>query len=454
MCSKTGISVIDHQGGYILLISLLVLVLLTLTAVYAAYQSSTEVRVASNNKLSKQAFYQAQAGLEEARVRLLGIGQSPPFTADWSTSFSSSSSLHYSVSIRHKNETDLGRDLNGNGSRNDVVFWGDANGDGTAEQNATAARPIEVATSTGTVGTAKAILVAEFTRDFIPVEYAAFGDEKVRINNAGAIVRGNPSSGKNTSAPYVAGVASNEEVELANTAKVYGDVIIGRSSSNTQGRLTGNGAAIYGAAPDYVNRVEPDPLGMFASSSQLAKDFTTYSAANDNGKAVKTRIEKVNGQDTTVTAAGLAGGQIDLVAGETLNLPAGNYHVSSVQLKAGSTLNVDVSSGPVNIYLTGELKADGGSDIRLLPAGGTADKFVVYSNSSERVAIESSGQFTGAIYAPKADIFLFHQGDFYGMVWGKNVAIENAGDVVYDPRLKCCFTDSRYSLFSWKERRN
>lgn len=454
MCSKTGMSAIGNQGGYILLISLLVLVLLTLTAVYAAYQSSTEIRVAGNNKLSKQAFYQAQAGLEEARVRLPAIGQSAPFTASWSQSFNSSNGFHYAVEIRHKTEADLGRDLNGNGSRGDIVFWGDANGDGTAEQNTTTARPIEVVTSTGTAGAAKAFLVAEFTRDFIPMEYAAFGDTEVRVNNAGAIVRGNPSAGKITSAPYLAGIASNGAVVLENTANVYGDVIVGKDSSGTQGRLIDNGASIHGAAPNYSSRLEPDALGLFTGGSQLAGDFAASSTANDNGKAVITKTENVNGQDVVVTTMGLNANQIDLAPGETLTLPAGNYHVSSILLNAGSTLNVDASAGPVNIYLTGELKADAGSSIKLLPAGATADKFVVYSNSSERIEIASSSDFTGAIYAPNADIFLFHQGDFYGMVWGNNVDIQNAGDFVYDPRLKCSFIDGRYSLFSWRERRN
>jgi len=454
MHSKTGKSVLDDQAGYILLISLLVLVLLTLTAVYAAYQSSTEIRVASNNKLSKQAFYQAQAGLEEARVQLPAVGQLAPYTAGWSKSLNSSGGFHYSVVIRHKTETDLGRDLNGNGSRGDIVFWGDANGDGIAEQNTCSARPIEIATSTGTAGSAKAVLVAEFTRDFIPMDYAAFADQEVRVNNAGAILRGNPSAGKNSAAPYLAAIASNETVELENTANVYGDVIVGKDPSGVQGRLIDNGASIHGAAPNYSNRLGPDPLRLFTSGSQLASDFAASSTANDNGKAVTTKIEKVDGQDVVVATMGLGTSQIDLAPGETLTLPAGSYHVSSIRLNGGSTLNVDASAGPVNIYLTGELKADAGSRIHLLPAGTTADKFVVYSNSSARITIASFGEFTGAIYAPNADIFLFHQGDFYGMVWGNTVAIQNAGDFVYDPRLKCSFIDGRYSLFSWRERRN
>ena len=454
MYSKRGMSSVANQDGYILLISLLVLVLLTLTAVYAAYQSSTEIRVASNNKLSKQAFYQAQAGLEEARARLPATGQSAPFNAGWSKSFTSSNGFHYSVEVRHKTEADLGRDLNGNGSHGDIVFWGDANGDGTAEQNTSTLRPIEVATSTGTAGTARAVLAAEFTRDFIPVEYAAFGDQHVHVNNAGAILRGNPSAGKSTAAPYLAGIASNEAVELESTAQVYGDVTVGRDLSGAQGRLIDNGASVHGAAPNYSSRLEPDPLGLFTGGSQLAGDFAASSSANDNGKAVTTKVENVDGQDIVVTTMGLDANQIDLAPSETLTLPAGNYHVSSIRLNAGSTLTVDASAGPVNIYLTGELKADAGSSIKLLPGGVTADKLVLYSNSAERIEIASSSDFSGAIYAPHADIFLFHQGDFYGMVWGNNVKIQNVGDFVYDPRLKCSFIDHRYSLFSWRERRN
>lgn len=454
MYVKPGKAANDDQAGYILLISLLLLMLLTLTAVYAAYQSSIELRVANNNKLSKLAFWQARAGLETARIRLPAIGQSAPFSADWSSTLTGPGGFNYSVAIRHKTEADLGRDLDGNGSRGDIVFWGDADGDGKAEQNTSTARPIEVVISTGTSGTAKAVLVAEFARDFMPLDYAVFADKKVDINNTGIIARGNRSAGKNISPPYAADIASNGIVELANTANVYGNVSIGKNSAGTQGRLINNGATIHGVAPNYSGRIEPDPLGMFTGGTQLARDFVAFSTANDNHRAVITKVKKVNGQDTIVTVIGIDADRIDLGPGETLTLPAGNYHVGAMLLNDGSTINIDTASGPVNIYLTGELQADAGSSIKFLSAGDTADKFVLYSNSSEPIAIAGSGELNGSIYAPNAEIFLFHQGDFYGMVWGNTVEIRNTGDLVYDPRLKCSFVDESYSLFSCRERRD
>lgn len=447
---KTGISIMRDQGGYVLVISMLVLVLLTLTAVFAAHQSSTEMRIAANNKENVQAFYMAQAGLQHAKVWLVSNGETAPYTSGWSSSFNSPGNLHYTVAVHHKTEVDYGEDLNKNGSFADIILWGGANASGTPIQNTSIGAPIEIVTSTGTTGAGKVKLTAEFTRDFIEMKYAAFGDTQVNVNNSGNVMKGSRSSGKITTAPYLASVASNQEVELKNKSNIYGNVELGKNTSGSSGKLTDHDANIYGTAPNYVDRIDPDPLGVNKSGSQLNNDFKTYSTKNDNAKAVTTEQTKSG----TVTTTGLSGSSISLDKGQTMTLTAGNYYATSIDLKEDCTLNIDVSAGPVNIYLTGSLESKTKSDINLLPGTSNADKFTIFSNSSQSIDIKNSASFTGLIYAPNADITIYNSGDYYGMAWGKTVDIKNSGELVYDPQLKNKFLASSYSLFSWKEHRD
>ena len=53
-----------------LIAALLIFVMLALTGIYTVYQSTTEIRIASNNKVSAQAFYVAEAGIEHAKALL------------------------------------------------------------------------------------------------------------------------------------------------------------------------------------------------------------------------------------------------------------------------------------------------------------------------------------------------------------------------------------------------
>jgi len=61
---------IQNERGAVLIAALLIFVMLALTGIYTVYQSTTEMRIASNNKVSAQAFYVAEAGIEHAKALL------------------------------------------------------------------------------------------------------------------------------------------------------------------------------------------------------------------------------------------------------------------------------------------------------------------------------------------------------------------------------------------------
>ena len=59
-------STIRHQGGAVLVVSLILLVIITILAVSGMNTATTEIAMARNNQNSENAFQAAEAGLEQA----------------------------------------------------------------------------------------------------------------------------------------------------------------------------------------------------------------------------------------------------------------------------------------------------------------------------------------------------------------------------------------------------
>ncbi len=155
-----------NQTGTALVIAILMTLVLTLLSLAAMMSTATELRIASNDYSAKQVFYEAEAGLEDARSRLQATGSLSPITDNFPSDsgwrafvgaearatekgFQSGSSNHlrvnplgtsmdYVVTIRHKVD----------GSSN-ILRWGDTNGDGIPEENALAGEPIYLISAEG-----------------------------------------------------------------------------------------------------------------------------------------------------------------------------------------------------------------------------------------------------------------------------------------------------------------
>lgn len=469
MTMKLQATTIRDEKGMVLVGAILVFMMLSLAAIYTAYQTTLETHIAANNKSSVQALYVSEAGVEESRVRLLSIGESGTPSSTWRAfigsaqnaanlfpdkcgSYNSSNSAHhlfasqqtalqYVTRIRHKTEDDLkGTPCT---SSSTIVLWGDGDGNGTLEQNTSKGNPVEIVTSVGVTGNATNRITAELVRDSLDLKYAVWGNAKVETKNSGTVWKGN------TTEPYVASVGSNVHVEIKNNAQIYGDVDIGKNAAGVQGTFTDKGT-IHGTGPNDKDRVDPDPLGAFSAGSELDAAFTSVSTTNDNLIPQKTDKEgKVS--------AGIVNNTIDLGNGDSMTLTAGNYYLASMTLGNSSTLSIDVSAGAVNIYMTGTMELQNGSTVAINPPSATPDNVTVYSkaddtaSSSSSIDIKNSSNFTGVIYAPRANIDVHNSGNAYGMIWGNQVTINNTGQVVYDPSLKNKFVSSKYSLISWKE---
>jgi hypothetical protein len=376
--------------------------------------SSNELKISNNYKIRKQAFYNAETGLQYAIAKIEdGLAQG---------TLSLSGSM---VSVNYGAPASFSFDTITTLTR----------------VGATSNYRFQV---TGHSSNASSTVEAVIGKDtFFP--YGVFGGNSVEIETGSSVysydsrITPNPAPTDSTGG---GDVGSNGQITVHNYTYVDGDVALGDDGEGTEGVYDPQGSpgpTITGQEGVDVDRVGPDPLA--AVGGTLATDFETYgdSAHNDNASAspaiAGNSIDLGNGQ--TVTLAGKAGGA--------------NYYLTSLTLSSGATLNIDTSSGPVNMYLTGALDAKNGSAINIT---GQPTDVTIYSNAMDDIIFEHGGDVKGAVYAPYAKVEMKNSGDVYGIIWAKDVLIHNPGVFYFDTALKDQFTSNDVSLLSWREVRN
>lgn len=164
---------IDERGAALITGLLLVLVL-TVLSIAAMMSTATELKIAANDRSSKQIFYLAEAGLEDARSRLqTGASGSPiydsqPTNPSWTAFIGTAekvawkgydsgntsqarydrlnSSLDYVATITHKVDPP---GCSPSSPPCNILKWGDSNGDGWPDENTSVGQNIFVISSEG-----------------------------------------------------------------------------------------------------------------------------------------------------------------------------------------------------------------------------------------------------------------------------------------------------------------
>lgn len=398
-----------NERGIVLITALLFLMVLTVLGTTAIMISSTDIKIGGNYKLSKQAFYDAEAGIQYAiknienglaaeTLSLTGSSVAVNYTAPSDFSFDPITTLTQVGSTSNYRFQATGRAANNTSSTIEVVI----------------------------------------ERETL-LNYGIFGDDEIDMKNSGAAysydsrVTPNPTPADSTGE---ADIGSNKLATGHNGTIIDGDVALGDDGLGTEGVYTplgSPGPTVTGTAGVDVDRVTPDPLGVIGGD--LATTFATVSSgSNDNvwGGITSNTINLGNGD--TMILYGKAGGA--------------DYYVTDINLNNGATLNIDATAGPVNIYLTGGLDAKNGSAVNIT---GAPPDFTIYSNSTDKIDFKHGSAFKGTVYAPYADIDMKNSSEVYGILWGKTVDIKNSGQFFFDTSLKDKFTSDDISIVSWRE---
>lgn len=79
---KTLLSVLQNESGFVLSVGLMLLAVLTLLGITGVMISTTDLKISNKYRGSGQAFYSAEAGIQEARARLRGEASAALYAGD------------------------------------------------------------------------------------------------------------------------------------------------------------------------------------------------------------------------------------------------------------------------------------------------------------------------------------------------------------------------------------
>lgn len=180
----------NNEKGYLIITVMLILCLLSIIGVTSVRTSTTELNIATNHTIYAMNFYAAESGIAHSAVWLKGGGvdkdnyKNPDFLA--TVEGTQSNKTSYAAEITHEVNAD-----------NEVLLYGDEDGDYLWEVNTTTGRPLERVISDGTHPRGGVATVeARFrpTPPFVIPEAALWVHSNVNGNGvSGAIVGEGPS---------------------------------------------------------------------------------------------------------------------------------------------------------------------------------------------------------------------------------------------------------------------
>ncbi len=217
-----------NERGAVLVVGLLIVLVLTILSMAAMMSTGTELKIAANDLSAKEAFYLAEAGVEEGRARLQVtspllpsfILDNQPAIANWTAFIGTVEksqqngytgsinqvqynqlnppNLNYVVTITHK----VGRNpCNPSGTTNYILKWGDkdcaGNPDGILEENITTGNNIYVITSEGytSTGATKSVRIECARVPPITAPAALYTKAQTTLHGASTTINGNDGCG-------------------------------------------------------------------------------------------------------------------------------------------------------------------------------------------------------------------------------------------------------------------
>lgn len=217
---RTTNSLVTGPQGMILVCVLGFLGILALLGTTAFLMTTTEMKIGRNFKYGEQAFYSALAGCEEARARLRGGSPHPidgpsPGNAGWRAyigtaphakddGYDASNGLHarydslcsdfdYTVEIRPQTDASA-----------NVLYWGDAHGDGIRGKNTAVGENIYLVRSRDASGGLRKLVEIETTKvPPLSAPAALYSESTVCVQGANTYVNGEDGCGSHDLAAIV-----------------------------------------------------------------------------------------------------------------------------------------------------------------------------------------------------------------------------------------------------------
>jgi Tfp pilus assembly protein PilX len=367
----------DDQKGVVLVAGLLVVLILTILSLAGMMNTGTELRISANDRSAKEAFYAGEAGVEDARSRLLTsaspspIPDNQPNHVSW-TSFVgtqqraqqkgydssscsifrydkvNSTTLDYVVTLTHKLD-----------ASNHILKWGDSNGDGLPEENTTTGNNIYVITSEGytSTGAVKPMRIECTKPPGVPAPAALYTKESTTIMGTSTNLIGMDGCGTSS----VPGIVTRSTVNQNGHPSITGSPVpmVQNSTMNMDVQALVNSFKnkanysynVNSGSPPVQNWGTPVPGATQQSPSSCSARNIVYINTNNTyvrltGGASGCGILLVDG-DLDVHG-GFQWYGVVLVTGSLTFTGGGGKNVTGAML-AGGTGAVDVVGGDANI---------------------------------------------------------------------------------------------------------
>jgi len=400
-----------HEEGTVLVMALLAAVALAAMGAALLAMNLGNERVSVRHRITQRSFYAAEAGLNDAWVRLT------------------------SGELRAE---DLPATI---GSEDDpvilgaVAYWVDIEPLGS---RSFAIRSTGLSEST--TDRLELVLSRQPNGFF---QYAAFGAEGVELSSNALIdsfdsglgpydsqvMGGNDFAGENGH------IGSNADINLDSNTEVHGNCQPGPTGVLDD---SAPGAYVSGSTDPLEEEIELPPIDVpvvpSLGSASVSSDFVI-----GPGLVHFDSLEVTGG--ATLTIRGPATVILD------------DYH-----MKSGTTMVFDAAGGEIDLYGTGNFILESNTDMETL--GQTArDVTILLSGNNmdpgrnDRIRLSSNADFVGAIYAPRISYDLGSNFDVYGSIICGRLGLASNGEIHFDEALLYDDDgdDIDYDIVLWRE---
>jgi hypothetical protein len=471
--------------GVVLVITLLLVSLLFIMATTMINLASSDYQVANNESQSTQALFNADAGVEEAKMRVspnaptgmgIAIGTDPSWRA-YLLSGTTQAQIQGGLDQTYNSE---GTTLNyayyptvQTGSN--AIQWGWAriqhkfNGANIVYQDAatgaetTTASWVNASTPPKTIYNPPILIVTAegiqgMVRRQISVEYQPIVSTTTTTNTVVTDPFGSAVHGKST--VFITGNATTDSYDPR--VGPYGG-----TNRHNKGDVSTDSVA---AAAVTVN-----PNSTVDGSAAVGPGGNPATGILDNGTitgATTTEPTEWNLPLSTIPAGLTNLGPLTISGNKPVVLNEGTYWYSSLQVTGNGQLK---TNGAVKIYVTGNILINGngtGNASPVLTKNNLASNLLIYgtvdpnnsSNKCTSVTIQGNGDLYSAVYAPAASIMVSGNGQVFGSLTGNTVTINgsNGARFHYDESLAdmgrtvttsstTTYTTTGYSRYAWHE---
>jgi len=370
---------LSNEKGMVLPLGLMFLAIIAILGTTAVIVTTTDLKIGTNYKLSEQAFYAAEAGIEEARARLkadannsitnintgvyIGVAskaQGKGYDPAKHGLYASLSDLDYVVEIIHQTD-----------AAGKVLYWGDPDGDGISGRNTTTGQNICLVTSYGNSGTSTKVIEVEMTRiPPITVPAALYVETSTKIQGNSTNIIGTDGCGTDDKPGIATTKPDTEPITTVGGPTITGvggadpDVSHSNTDMDIQSMVDSfKGSADFAytvSSATHTGTTEPGPGDGWGTPTPGATLQDPSSCSCNN-------IVYYNTQDTDIKLSGgvtgcgilLVDGDLDMhgdfswhgmviVTGSVIFLGGGNKNLTGA-LIAGGTLDADIIGGNSNI---------------------------------------------------------------------------------------------------------